>query len=274
MKKSTLVPRFLVLICTLLLSNGVLHLYRDESMDAPPPLAHAQPSVAVATPEDEVDTLLVCILVSRRPNATYVDNITEAMRQQGTNIPGILVDLDDIHSTLELPLGFVRFVPPERTMEMCDLNERDIGRPNCRTRQQARDVALGLRRCSEATRAHTWVLFMEDDMQPCPNSMLLVQAWLSTLDPHAVRVAKFGFLPGVVAFPPPRSALSYVESVLSEINETPCDLMLDGSWRNGSTVFHPSGNLFTHIGTVSTNAYRNEKEYHDLYDDMRRQSCS
>ena len=237
------------------------------------------PQTTAATTINNINTILqqaqifICLIAAERRNASYVQRVTEALIQQSTQLPGALVDLDDHYADVQLPVNFFRLTPQDRKKAVCDDNEKDTGLPNCVTRQQARDFTLGLTRCSEFVTNSTWVLLMEDDMLPCPGSMATIQAQIKELVPENIHLARFGRLPGVVGFPPPRSALPYTKAVMKNIDKVPCDLVLDHDWRGGTNSGHNAGSLFEHIGSVSTNAYRNAEWYVQLYASMRTETC-
>ena len=218
------------------------------------------------------NNILICIIAASRGNVSYVHPVMRALRDQ-ISVPGVLVDLDDHYGEVRLPDRFVRLVPSERNKEKCDPNEGDIGRPNCVVRQQTRDVAVGLRRCTEMAGQHTWVLMLEDDMLPCPGAMGIISSYLSGLDSEAVHIVKFGKFSRAVAFPPPGTAILYAHAALANIIGTPYDLILEGDWRSGSTILYKGGSLFSHIGTVSTNPYRNDFSYMKKWYDLRKENC-
>ena len=222
--------------------------------------------------EVKINNTLICIIAARRRGVSYVHTVMQALRDQ-ISIPGVLVDLDDHYTEVQLPDRFVRLVPSERNKENCDPNEGDIGLPNCVTRQQTRDVAVGLRRCTEMAGQHTWVLMLEDDMLPCPGAMGIISSYLSGLDSEAVHIVKFGKFSRAVAFPPPGTAIIYAQAALANIIGTPYDLILGGDWRSGITIVHKGGSLFRHIGTVSTNPYRNDLYYMKKWYDLRKENC-
>jgi hypothetical protein len=223
-------------------------------------------------PGVQINNTLICIIAARRGGISYVHKVMQVLGDQ-SSVPGVLVDVDDHYTEVKLPDSFVRLVPSERNKEKCDPNEGDIGRPNCVTRQQTRDVAVGLRRCTEMAGQHTWVLLLEDDMLPCPDAMHTISSYLSGLDSEAVHIVKFAKFSRAVAFPPPGTAISYAQAALANIIGTPYDLILEGDWRSGSTILYKGGSLFSHIGTVSTNPYRNELYYMKQWNDLRKENC-
>ena len=214
---------------------------------------------------------IICIIAVSRGNVSYVHPVMRALRDQ-ISVPGVLVDLDNHYGEVRLPDRFVRLVPSKRNKEKCDPNEGDIGHPNCVVRQQTRDVAVGLRRCTEMAGQHTWVLMLEDDMLPCPDAMRVIVSYLQGLAPEMVHTVKFAKFTRAVAFPP-GNALLYTQDALANILRTPSDLMIDSDWGRGSTITHKGGSLFSHIGTVSTNTYRNDISYSEKWKDLRKESC-
>ena len=218
-----------------------------------------------------VNNTLICIIAASRGNVSYVHTVIRALRDH-ISVPGVLVDLDDHYAEVQLPNGFVRLVPSDRTKENCDPYEGDIGRPNCVARQQTRDVAVGLRRCTEMAGQHTWVLMLEDDMLPCPDAMRLISSYLSRLDPGMIKTVKFAKFARAVAFPP-GNALFYAQDALANILRMPSDLMIDGDWMSATTIVHEGGSLFSHIGAISTNPYRNDISYKEKWKDLRGESC-
>ena len=214
---------------------------------------------------------LFCIIAANRGNVSYVHPVMQALRDQ-ISVPGVLVDLDDRYASVVLPDRFVRLVPSDRQKEDCDPNEGDIGRPNCVARQQTRDVAVGLSRCTAMAGKRTWVVMLEDDMLPCPGAMRVITSYLSRLNPEMVHTVKFAKFTRAVAFPP-GTALLYAQDALANIMRMPSDLMIDGDWGRGNTIVHKGGSLFSHIGTVSTNPYRNELSYSEKWNDLRKESC-
>ena len=217
------------------------------------------------------NNILICIIAASRGNVSYVHPVMQALRDQ-ISVPGVLVDLDDHYAEVKLPDRFVRLVPSDRIKENCDPSEGDIGRPNCVARQQTRDVAIGLRRCTEMAGPHTWVVMLEDDMLPCSGAMLIITSYLSGLDPEIVHTVKFAKFTRAVAFPP-GTTLLYAQDALANILRIPSDLMIDGDWGRGSTIVHKGGSLFSHIGTVSTNPYRNDISYSEKWKDLRNENC-
>ena len=218
-----------------------------------------------------VNNTLICIIAASRGVVSYVHRVMQALRDQ-ISVPGVLVDLDDHYAEVQLPDRFVRLVPSDRTKENCDPNEGDIGRPNCVARQQTRDVAVGLRRCSEMAGQHTWVLMLEDDMLPCPDALRVISSYLSRLDPGMIKSVKFAKFTRAVAFPP-GNAIFYAQDALANILRMPSDLMIDGDWARATTIVHEGGSLFSHIGTISTNSYRNEISYKEKWKDLRNENC-
>jgi hypothetical protein len=214
---------------------------------------------------------LICIIAVSRGNVSCVHPVMQALRDQ-ISIPGVLVDIDDHYAEVHLPDRFVCLVQSDRTKEDCNPNEGDIGSPNCVAKQQTRDVATGLRRCTEMAGPHTWVVMLEDNMLPCSGTMLVITSYLSGLDPEMVHTVKFAKFTRAVAFPP-GSALLYAQDALANILRIQSDLMIDGDWGRGNTIVHKGGSLFSHIGTVSTNPYRNDVSYIEKWNDLRKENC-
>lgn len=265
--------------CLILLLTKLAFYYHHCNAHKPVEIAtyvqniHHIPSQALpTTTEIQIDNIIMCVISVKRLKVSYTQAVLDAM-VQNVSVRGVLIDLDDVHEGIRLPARFLRLVPSDRLRETCDANEGDIGRPNCVTRQQARDVALALRRCTELSASDTWVLLVEDDMLLCESGLWRLQEWVATLQADKVRIAKFGRLPGVAGFPPPRSALPYAEAILAQQNNTPCDLMLDSTWRQGNVMRYGGGSLFTHIGSVSTNPYRNTDAYVKEWGAMRSEQC-
>jgi hypothetical protein len=217
------------------------------------------------------NNILICIIAASRGNVSYVHPVMQALRDQ-ISVPGVLVDLDDHYAEVQLPDRFVCLVPSDRAKESCNSLEGDIGRPNCVARQQTRDVAVGLRRCTEMAGQHTWVVMLEDDMLPCPNAIRLMSVHLSGLDATMVQTVKFAKFTRAVAFSP-GTALFYAQDALASIMHTPSDLVVNGNWGRGSALVYQGGSLFTHIGTVSTNSYRNDISYKEKWKDLRKENC-
>lgn len=218
------------------------------------------------------DNFLFCIIAARRANASYVHRVVDALGEQ-TPVQGVLVDVDDHYSDVPMPGSFVRFVPSNRNRENCDPDEGDIGRPNCVVRQQTRDVALGLRRCTEVAAPLSWVVMLEDDMLPCDGSVDTIARSLRMLDPATVQTMRFAKFSRAVAFPPPRTALLYSKAILEKIESTPYDLVLDGGWGSGASLVHQGGSLFSHIGAVSTTLYRNDPAFQRQWGNLRSENC-
>ena len=217
--------------------------------------------------------LLICIIAAKRNNVSYVQHVISEIKNQNVPSAGVFIDLDEHYADIVLPDMFIHLVPTDRKKEGCDLEEGDIRRPNCMSRQQGRDVALGLTRCSEIASNYTWVLMLEDDMLPCPNAIATIHNSIEHFEANSVKVVRFGKFSRALMFPPPRSALQYAQTILANILTMPHDLMINSNWRTGRSEAHNGGSLFQHIGKVSTNKYRNEDAYRQRWDDLRSETC-
>jgi hypothetical protein len=133
-------------------------------------------------------------------------------------------------------------------------------------------VALGLRRCSELANKHQWVLMLEDDMLACPHATDRMAQYLAELDPKTTHAVKFAKFSRAVAFPPDGAVLSYTRAIVEAAARLPYDLVIDSDWRGGATTVY-SGSLFSHIGAVSTNPYRNDPLFRQTWAYLRDESC-
>lgn len=218
----------------------------------------------VHPPTHEITNMLICVIAARRDNASYVQRVVRALG----STPTVLIDLDD-HYDVQGP---TRLVPSDRTREDCDPNEGDTGKPNCVTRQQTRDVALGLRRCSELADRNQWIVMLEDDMLACPHAVERMAQYLAGLNPDTTHAVKFAKFSRAVAFPPGGAVMAYARAIVEAAARLPYDLLIDGDWRHGTTTVY-SGSLFSHIGAVSTNPYRNDPLFRQTWAYLRDESC-
>ena len=234
-------------------------------------LYHVDCNIRTAA-DNALPNVLVCIIAAKRENVSYVHQVAHAFKEE-TPISGVLIDLDNHYSDIALPLNFVRIVPLDRVVETCDPNEGDIGRPNCVARQQTRDVAVGLQKCNEIVQTNGWLLMLEDDMLPCQGAMQQIIQYLAKLDASSVHTVRFAKFSRAVAFPPPHTVGLYSSAILDAIQTMPSDLLVDGDWGSGRAVVYERGSLFSHIGVVSTNHYRNNDNFRKKWGELRNEKC-
>jgi len=215
----------------------------------------------------------VCILTAQRPNnVSYVQGLVRSLGMEGVAMrDATLVDADN---SLIAPLG-PKMPTALRALADCedDGNDVVVGVP-CKVQQTNLDVVMALETCQlQAMRSHKkFVLFIEDDMDPCPGSMRTVDAVLrDSTHVHAVRFSKFSRAFAIRAWAIP----DLLREIRLQADLAPYDLILWSThWNRKRTFFHAHAtNLFHHVGDTSTVQHRNEPGYRNVYGKMRSDYC-
>ena len=172
----------------------------------------------------------------------------------------IVVDVDDSSS------HSYAFKLPNRTMATCDEPDME-GVPSCITRQSTLDVTSALLLCSGYTSG--WVILVEDDNTLCEGALDEMATTLEKLD--GVAMAKFSPLSTGMSFPASK-VRAYVDYSVARLKTHPYDVTRVEDWDQGRVYVHERS-LFSHVGTVSTQEYRNTEEFRTLYAGMRDYEC-
>lgn len=214
-----------------------------------------------------ISQITFCMVTSERP-VSYLERVLDTFREQRVNemdgVSLIVVNMDGTNKDA----GVAH--PLTRKLAVCDTPDVE-GIPICKVRQGTLDVTESLLYC--ANRTSGWVVLAEDDCEACPGSIQEVVEAIHTLDAAKVSLAKFSKIATGVAFSKDKVAL-YAAHAQAHVYDKPHDYYNEREWDpNGSGIHFHGQNLFHHIGTVSTIPYRNEDEYHRLYDAMRGDHC-
>jgi hypothetical protein len=214
-----------------------------------------------------INQVTFCMVTSERP-VSYLERVLDTFREQRVNdmdgVGLIVVNMDGTNK------GAGVAHPSTRKLAVCDTPDVE-GIPICKVRQGTLDVTESLLYC--ANRTSGWVVLAEDDCEACPGAIQEVVDAISTLDPAKVSLAKFAKIATGVAFPKSKVAM-YVSHAQAHVYDRPHDYYSEREWDpNGSGIHFHRQNLFHHIGVVSTIPYRNDEEYHRLYDAMRGDFC-
>lgn len=224
----------------------------------------------------QASPIQLCMITSYR-EVSYVQDTAAAILQQiGGLSDAYSLKIVAANATLPESLQPLSIQMTDRlyaTGSDCESGEDTDPLPPCKVRQQSLDIVVGLRHCQAASDAGVeWVVLLEDDFTPCPGAMgEMASVLLQGLDRDGTKFARFTQGGGVVAFPAGK-ALQYAESLMGQVESTPCDRALVGAWAAGRDYIHPAF-LFKHIGGVSTIPYRNKEEYRRAYSGLRDNEC-
>jgi len=200
----------------------------------------------------------ICLLTSKRPKS-YVQQSLKSMRNEGFG--GITVIDTDGSFGSSLNISSYR-----KTAECID-DGLDVssGLP-CKVEQSNYDVAMALWVCDLHAENAKWIIFVEDDMEACYNSLSDVKKALLTTDNDAVQFSKFS---RAFAIKRGMAVLELFSKIRCHAESTPYDIVLWNTFPHRTKTV----NLFHHIGTVSTIAYRNNEDYMQKYAQMRSDVC-
>jgi len=161
-----------------------------------------------------------------------------------------------------------------RTMAQCvdDGNDVATGLP-CRVEQTNHDVAMALEVCGVEAARHSkdWILFIEDDVVACDQTLSTVNNTLSSVNASQVAVYRFGKGTQGTAI----SAKLYgqlIAKIQEFMQSVPFDVVIIYRDDYGVRLVYPS-NLFHHIGNISSVLYRNKRDYLEKYTAMRSDVC-
>jgi len=235
----------------------------------------------------------VCILSARRPrNATYLEKALRAIDKEGQGMhldmwgDVTVVDVDGIYADDEKfrRYKFIPEVHKRRIHAGCADDGKDVasgsaGRLPCRVWQINLDVLVTLGICHEVARraGKDWILFVEDDVTACENSLGEIEVKLRETNRVGVRkdacvVVRFSKM--YMAYAMHTNCVRVITGEISRrAREMPHDLVIDELKDRNITVKVHERNLFHHEGVVSTIAYRNEEKYREKYSDLRSDYC-
>lgn len=222
----------------------------------------------------------ICILTSLRPkNTSYLETNLMIFKEQGYQLNDItIINIDNSiknKTFFNNENVFMPYINSLRRSANCaesdDVFSKEIP---CKVQQSNYDVALTMGLCeSIATKKDKkWVLFIEDDMEPCPESLNTLQSELLKSNNYcAIKFSKFS---RAFAMKVGKSILNFVTELYNNVKTYPYDHVLWGNiWNKECTVKTHNFNLFHHKGLVSTIAYRNNNDYIKEYFKLRNDFC-
>jgi predicted transport protein len=235
----------------------------------------------------------VCILSARRPgNATYLEGALRAIEKEGRGIDldmwgdVSVMDVDGIYADDEKfrRYKFISEIHKRRIRAGCTDDGKDVapgsaGQLPCRVWQINLDVLVTLGICHKVARraGKDWILFVEDDVTACENSLGEIQKKLRETNRVGLRkdacvVLRFSKM--YMAYAMHTNCVRVItEEISRRAREMPHDLVMDELKDRNITVKVHERNLFHHEGVVSTIAYRNEENYREKYSVLRSDYC-
>ena len=146
------------------------------------------------------------------------------------------------------------------------------GVPSCRTvtRQSTLDITASLLVCQRHTSG--WVVLVKDNNTLCDWVLDYLVTTLSRLDCD-VALAKFTPFSTGISFPVAKVG-AYVDYSLARLKTHQYYITRIQDWGGGGRLYTHPACLFKHVGRVSTQEYRNSKEYMALYAKMWHYKCA
>jgi len=200
----------------------------------------------------------MCLLTSQRPKS-YIKESLNSLRREGFGSITI-IDTDGSYGSLPNMSSY-------RKIADCIDDGLDVlsGLP-CKVEQSNYDVAMALWVCDLHANNAKWIIFIEDDMEACQNSLRDVKSALLDSDDNVIQFSKFS---RAFAVRRGRAVLELFSSIRCHASTTPYDIVLWNTFPHHTKTL----NLFHHMGVVSTIAYRNTENYLQQYAQMRSDVC-
>jgi len=222
----------------------------------------------------------VCIPYAERPqNASYVDLTLDSLARELSPTEMlhdvVVLDLDGVFRQRSGWASRVLQVRRlDRAMAQCvdDGNDVATGLP-CRVEQTNLDVVMALEVCGVEAAKHgkEWILFIEDDVVACDQTLSIVNKTLWSVNASQVAVYRFGKGTQGTAV----SAKLYgqlVAKIRQFMQSVPFDVVVTYRDDYGVRLVYNS-NLFHHVGDISSVLYRNKRYYIETYGVMRSDVC-
>lgn len=208
-----------------------------------------------------------CMVTARR-KVSYLEATLESYeRERVRYYDGVGLIVVDVNNSSSDPSVYKL---PNRTIEECDKPDVE-GLPSCKTRQSTLDITASLLLCARYTSG--WVVLVEDDNTLCGGGLDEIVTTLGGLDARDVALAKFSPASTGMSIPVSRVE-AFVSDSLKRLETYPHDLTWVDDWNGGKGgLYHHERCLFQHIGTVSTQEYRNSEEFRAKYSWFRDYVC-